>query len=180
MVRATTKADVIEAANAKFAHLRELIDSMSPEQQTAKFDFGEEFLEKRKEAHWARDRNLRDVLIHLYEWHELLLNWVHANQSGDKRPFIPEPYNWRTYGQLNIEFVLNHQSTSLDEAEMMVTQSHRAVMDMIDGFLNDELFLKRVFPWTGTSALGSYCVSATASHYEWAVKKLKAHLKTFA
>lgn len=25
--------------------------------------------------------------------------------------------------------------------------------------------------------LGSYCVSATASHYDWAMKKIKKHIK---
>jgi hypothetical protein len=32
----------------------------------AKDDYSED--EKKKEARWKRDKNLRDVLIHLYEW----------------------------------------------------------------------------------------------------------------
>ncbi|MDR0406186.1 MAG: ClbS/DfsB family four-helix bundle protein [Clostridiales bacterium] len=31
------------------------------------------------------------------------------------------------------------------------------------------------FSWAGTSTVGSYCVSATASHYGWAMKKIKRH-----
>ncbi|WP_297115142.1 ClbS/DfsB family four-helix bundle protein, partial [uncultured Porphyromonas sp.] len=31
--------------------------------------------------------------------------------------------------------------------------------------------------WTGTSILGAYCVSVTASHYDWAMKKIKKHIK---
>ncbi len=50
-------------------------------------------------------------------------------------------------------------------------------MALIDTFSNDELFTKGVFDWTGTTTLGSYCISATASHYDWAIKKLKAHIK---
>jgi hypothetical protein len=46
-----------------------------------------------KEAHWKRDKNLRDVLVHLYEWHQLLLNWFNSNQNGDTKTFLPEPYN---------------------------------------------------------------------------------------
>ncbi|MDE8687868.1 radical SAM protein, partial [Streptococcus gordonii] len=30
--------------------------------------------------------------------YKLLLNWVHSNQKGQEQPFLPEPYNWRTYG----------------------------------------------------------------------------------
>ena len=36
---------------------------------------------------------------------------------------------------------------------------------------------KCVYKWVGGSTLGSYFVSATASHYDWAIKKLKAHQK---
>ncbi|MDL2315205.1 ClbS/DfsB family four-helix bundle protein [Bacteroidales bacterium OttesenSCG-928-C19] len=36
----------------------------------------------------------------------------------------------------------------------------------IDSFTNDELFTKKYFPWTGTTNLGSYCISATSSRYD--------------
>ena len=32
------------------------------------------------------------------------LTWVHSNQEGHERPFLPEPYNWKTYGEMNIAF----------------------------------------------------------------------------
>ena len=116
-------------------------------EKTIPFDFTED--EKKKEAHWKRDKNLRDVLIHLYEWHQLLLNWVDANEKGKDKPFIPEPYNWKTYGD----------------------------MKLAETFTDEELFTKGVYPWVGGSTLGSYFVSVTASHYDWAMKKLKAHRK---
>ena len=49
-----------------------------------------------------------------------------------------------------------------------------AVVALIGKFTNEELFIKAYFPWTGTTSLGSYFVSATSSHYEWAIKKLRA------
>jgi hypothetical protein len=42
------------------------------------------------------------------------------------------------------------------------------------------LFSRSVYPWVGGSTLGSYFVSVTASHYDWAMKKLKAHKKNCA
>ena len=51
-------------------------------------------------------------------------------------------------------------------------------MALIETFSNEQLFAKSVFDWTGTSTLGAYCVSATASHYDWAIKKIKVHIKT--
>lgn len=178
MPRPTTKIDLITTADEQFSKLWQLIDSMSAEKQNASFVFSETFLEKRKEAHWKRDKNLRDVLIHLYEWHQLLLNWVDSNQNGEAKPFIPAPYNWRTYSKLNEEFIEKHQNTSLNEAKELLKNSHAEVLKMIETFTNEELFAKNTLPWTGTSTLGSYCVSATSSHYEWAIKKIKQHIKS--
>jgi hypothetical protein len=42
---------------------------------------------------------------------------------------------------------------------------------------HDELFAEKVLKWTGNSLLGAYCVSVTASHYDWAMKKIKLHIK---
>ncbi len=176
MPRATTKSDLLIAANEQFGKLWKLIDTMSNEQQNAAF--GSEMATAGKEAHWGRDKNLRDVLAHLYEWHRLLQNWINNNRGGNAKPFLQEPYNWKTYPQMNVGFWEKHQHTSLPDAKQMVKESHREVMALIETFSNDELFAKKMFDWTGTSTLGAYCVSATSSHYDWAMKKLKVHIKT--
>jgi len=176
MSRATTKTDLIIAANEQFDKLWKLIDTMSDGQQNA--TFADEMAAAGKEAHWSRDKNLRDVLVHLYEWHQLLLNWINANCNGEAKPFLPEPYNWKTYPAMNVEFWKKHQNTPLIEAKKMLKESHKNVIALIDPFSNDELFAKKSFAWTGTSTLGAYCVSATSSHYDWAIKKVKTHIKT--
>ena len=176
MARATTKIDLLESANGQFEKMLEIIDSMSDEQQVTTFT--QEMASAGKEAHWNRDKNLRDVLVHLYEWHQLLLNWVKANNNDERKPFLPEPYNWKTYPMMNVEFWKKHQNTSLAEAKAKLRESHKAVIAMIEQFSNDELFAKEALVWTGTSPLGAYCVSATASHYDWAMKKIKLHIKT--
>lgn len=175
MARPTTKKDLLEAANSNFEKMWQLIDSMTDQELNIEFDFSDDF--KKKEAHWKRDKNLRDVLIHLYEWHQLLVNWVQFNVSGNKKDFLPQPYNWKTYGEMNIVFWEKHQNTQLEDAKEILKESHKAVLGMIQPFSNDELFSKQIFDWTGTTTLGSYCVSATASHYDWAIKKLSAHIK---
>lgn len=173
MARPTTKKDLINAANSNFKQLTTFICSLTEEELSQPFDFSED--EKKKEAHWQRDKNLRDALIHLYEWHQLLLNWVSSNKNGEGKPFLPLPYNWRTYGEMNVEFYNKHQTTSLNDAKIMLEKSHDDVMKLADTYTNDELFSKDVYSWVGGSTLGSYFVSTTASHYDWAIKKLKAH-----
>ena len=175
MSRPTTKLDLIMAAEENYKKLNSLISNLTEDELSTPFDFTKD--DKKKEAHWRRDKNLRDVLIHLYEWHQLILNWVNANQNGELKPFIPSPYNWKTYGEMNMEFWEKHQKTSLLESKEMLNKSHEAVMSLVASLTNEELFSKHVFKWVGGSTLGSYFVSATSSHYDWAMKKLKAHQK---
>lgn len=176
MPRPTTKAELMQAANGQFEKMWEFIDSMGNDGKDAVFAFGDD--SKHKEAHWKRDKNLRDVLVHLYEWHRLLLDWVAANTSGNAKPFLPERYNWKTYGDMNVAFWEKHQSTSYEDAKEMILASHKKVLEMIDQFSDAALFEKAYFPWTGTTSLGSYCISATSSHYDWAIKKIKRYIKT--
>lgn len=70
MARPTTKQQLMEHSEENFAKLFDVINSMTAETQAKTFSFDD------------RDRNIRDVLAHLYEWHQLLLNWVKLNLSG--------------------------------------------------------------------------------------------------
>lgn len=178
MARPRTKAELLSAASEQFLKMQQLIATLTAEEQEAIFAFDEGFLIKQKESHWRRDRNLRDVLIHLYEWHQLLLRWVENNQRGEKMNFLPEAYNWRTYPQMNLEFWKRHQTTATGQALELLSESHQAVMTLMENCTNEELFEKMHFSWTGTSTLGSYCISSTSSHYDWAVKKIKQHIKS--
>lgn len=166
MARARTKEQLMMSSEENFRKLFELIDSMTIEEQEKPFSFED------------RDRNIRDVLVHLYEWHQLFLNWVNANKAGKNANFLPEPYNWKTYPKMNIEFWEKHQKTPYKEARTLLEKSHADIMKVIDSFSEEELFTKKFFPWTGNTSLGSYGVSSTSSHYDWAIKKIKNHKKS--
>ncbi|MDO1604621.1 ClbS/DfsB family four-helix bundle protein [Lactobacillus sp. YT155] len=175
MPRPKTKEELITASNTGFEKLFALLDSASPESLNGEFHFDSE---KNKEAHWQRDKNIKDALCHLYEWQELLINFVTANQKGMETSFLPAGYNWKTYGQMNIEFRDKHQKTTYDEAVQLLKNSHRECMNLLSDFSNDELFSKGVYKWTGGTTLGSYFTSSTSSHYDWATKKIRKYLKS--
>lgn len=174
MGRPVSKSELISLANENYNKLNEYILKMTDKELSTEFDFSN--LNK-SEAHWSRDKNLRDVLIHLYEWQNLLLNWISNNTKGIMKSFIPLPYNFKTYGQMNLEFWSKHQNTTLDEAKRLLDNSHNAVMKILEGFSNEELFNRNVYKWVGGSTMGSYFISVTSSHYDWALKKLKYHVK---
>jgi hypothetical protein len=179
MPRPHNKEDLLKAAQENYELLTKLIAGLSEKELNTPFDFSDH--PSKKEAHWSRDKNVRDVLIHLYEWHQLLLNFPKNNEGvTDKKSaiaFLPSEYSWKTYGAMNQMFWNRHQETSLETAKKMFAQSHTAAMKLIESYTNEELFTKKYFPWTGNAALGDYCVSDTSSHYDWAIKKIKAHKK---
>ena len=68
-------------------------------------------------------------------------------------------------------------STRKEDAKEMFQKSHKNILELTERFTNEELFSKNVYKWVGGTVLGSYFVSTTSSHYDWAMKKLKAHQK---
>jgi len=67
----------------------------------------------------------------------------------------------------------NYQNVTLNEAKKMLAKSHAEVMKRLKQHSDEELFTKKYYDWTGTTNLGSYFISATSSHYDWAAKQLK-------
>ena len=77
MARPTSKDELIVASARGYGKLAGFAASMTEGELAAPFDFSAD--KGKKEAHWSRDENLRDVLVHLHEWHRLLLEWVYID-----------------------------------------------------------------------------------------------------
>ena len=175
MSRPQTKQDLIDAATSTYNTLLKFIDSMTEEELNTPFDFSNQ--PSKKEAHWKRDKNVRDVLVHLHEWHQLSLNWIANNKKGIKKPLLMEGYNWKSYGDMNMVFWKNCQNMSQEEAMELFKTSHQQIMEIINSMSNEQLFARDAYDWTGGNCIGAYLTSNTSSHYDWAMKKLKAHRK---
>ena len=175
MPRPKNKEELITAANTNYEKLLTMIENRTDAEKEREYDFSSD--EKKKEAHWKRDKNLRDVLMHLHEWHLLLLAWLQNRENGSNKPFLMEGYNWKTYGDMNIVFYNRCQTISEEEALEKFKDSHKRVMEALDTFSQEELFTNTFYPWVGGSCIGGYFISTTSSHYDWAMKKMKAHKK---
>lgn len=88
MPRPKSKEKLITAANTNYEKLLAMIENRTGAEKENDYDFSAD--EKKKEAHWRRDKNLRDVLMHLNEWHLLLLEWVKNRENGSDKPFLME------------------------------------------------------------------------------------------
>lgn len=164
MARPASKEDLIRLSHENFSKLLELIEELPRNEQEAEFPEG------------TMNRNIRDVLAHLHHWHLLLLNWYKVGMAGEKPGMPAEGYTWKTSADLNRWIWKEYQATDLVTVKGLVQSSFEAVQDIICRHTDEELFEKRRYHWTGSTSLGSYLVSATSSHYDWAFKLIKKAL----
>ena len=82
MPRPKTKQELLNLSQSNYNKLQELIDTFEPQQQQVEYNFDNN-----------RDKTLRDIIVHLYEWHQLILTWIKKNSTGDLAKFLPEQYN---------------------------------------------------------------------------------------
>lgn len=163
-----TRQDLLIATRTRYDDIWTLIDALPADSKTMTFGFK------------GRDRNLRDVLIHLAAWQELYLQWSQTNLAGERRVrFLPKPYTWATCGRLSKKIQQENQAVSLGAAEKRWQKSHVQMVRQFEALTQEQLFVPGFFPWTGTRALGDYATLFTATRYAWAIKTLRHFRRQF-
>lgn len=156
MPRPTNRKELLAAIAQRFAELNARIDAMSQAQREREFRPG------------TMNRNVRDVLGHVHHWHLLFLDW-YAVGMADGEPHMPaEGYTWARTSELNRSIHARYVDVPLRTMRARLARSHAKVLAIAERHGNAELFTKQRYPWTGSTSLGAYLVSATSSHYEWA------------
>ncbi|MCM3358761.1 ClbS/DfsB family four-helix bundle protein [Psychrobacillus sp. FSL W7-1457] len=159
MMEKSEKEILLLNSNKAFESLLKIIESIPSRKRGTSIETNE------------RDKNFRDVLMHLYEWHVMLERWYREGMDGDI-PFMPAPgYKWNTIKLLNLQIWENYQEVTLAQAIKKVRLSHKRIMDLIESHTNEEIMTKRYYKWTKTSNLHSYFAANTSNHYSWAIKK---------
>lgn len=166
MPRPKTKDELVHLSQANYDKLFLLVDSFSPEEQNG--EFPPEFL----------NRNIRDVLAHLYHWHIMMLNWYEVGMRGEKPVMPAEGYTWKTTSDLNHWIQKHYCKTPLSEVRPLLDESHKKVRNLIQQHSNEELFEKKRYKWTGSTSLGAYFISNSSSHYDWAWKLIRKYQKS--
>lgn len=156
-----TKGELFEQSHNNYQKLNGLIDSFPDEQQTAEFLPG------------TLNRNIRDVLAHLYHWHLMLLDWYSIGITGKKPEMPAKGYSWKDTKRLNQDIWEMYKTQPLEEIRASLDTTHLELQTMIDGHTEIELFEKKRYVWTGSSSLATYIRSNTLSHYNWAYKLIR-------
>ena len=109
----------------------------------------------------------------------MLIRWYNEGTVKNGMPAVPgDGYTWRTLPDLNQKIWEKYQKVPLEDSKKMLRESHAVMMKMIGSHTDGELFSKNVYRWTRTTTLGAYFISCTSSHYDWAMNKIKVHIKT--
>lgn len=166
MSKVLTKQQLISMNHEKYEELLKVISIMSKEEKVANFPFED------------RDKNLRDVLIHLHEWHNMFFDWYDVGVKKDQIPDLPKKgYKWSNLSDLNKQIWIEYQDTTLEEAVELLSESHKKMVNIIETHTDIEIFERDYYAWTKPSNLASYLKANTYSHYNWATKKLKKYLR---
>jgi hypothetical protein len=164
MPRPTNKTELLELSEINFSKLLEFIDALSDEIKFGVYE-NDELND--------RDKTVADVVCHLHEWHVMMESWYTVGMSG-KKPAIPaEDVTWQALPILNRRIYEKYKGTELKDAIKLFKKSHSHMTALIEKHSDDELFTKKKYQWTGTTSLGAYLISATSSHYDWALKTIK-------
>lgn len=166
MPRPTNKEDLLFLADAKYHQLMQLIEQFSEQEQLGIFPFDD------------RDRNIRDVLAHLYEWQNMLIKWYSVGMKGEKAEIPASGFSWKMTPALNKQIWQHYQDTDLAKCKSWLENSHKKMLTMINLHTQQELYELKQYAWTRTTTLSAYFVSATSSHYDWAIKKIKKYQRT--
>lgn len=162
--RPTDKTGLLELSDAKLRKLLDFIESLPGELKDATFE-NDELND--------RDKTVADVVCHLHEWHQMMAQWYDVGMSGGKPAIPADDVTWKTLPVLNRRIYEKYEGTELSRAVMLLEQSHETMKSLIRRHTDEELFTKAKYAWTGSTSLGAYLISATSSHYDWALKTVR-------
>lgn len=163
MPRPVSKISLLQQTDVNYQKLQTEIAKLSPDEQT--------------NLKLVGDWSVKDVLAHLFAWQQMVLDWYHAGKRGEN-PITPSPkYTWKEIPALNEEIFQTYRGHSLADIQQKFLASHQETLTLIESLTDDELFTPKVYEWTKSTTLGSYFISATSSHYDWAYKEIRRGIK---
>ena len=165
MPRPKTKSELLNQSEKNFKGLNHLIDSLDEIKQIGEFPPG------------TMNRNIRDVLAHIYHWQLLFFEWYEIGMKGNKPEMPAKGHSWKSTPDLNREIWMKYQSADLTAIRSKLNGTHNKIQALIQSHTNEELFTKKKYKWTGSTSLGAYLISTTSSHYDWGLKLIRKSTK---
>ena len=111
MARPKSKKELLDLSTRFFLRFMDQVDGIYTEHGDADFPAG------------TMNRNMKDVMAHVHEWHNLMIAWYNIGMSGEKLKMPKEGYTWKTVPALNKVILETYKEesffwSSLRSAEM--------------------------------------------------------------
>ena len=164
MARPKTKDELLAQSQDKFEQLIGLIEPHSEAERA----------EPGVNGAWS----IKDVLAHLSGWHAMFFIWYEEGMAGGKAEMPAPGYKWSDTPALNEEIYQQHKDEEFAQIRTGLETSHARIMQIIASHSDEELFTKKRYKWTGSTSVGSYAISATSSHYQWAIDLIRKWSKS--
>ncbi len=159
---ATTKAELITLTQKEFTKLKALIDPITAE--TA-------------EAPTADDATIKDTILHRAHWIDLFFGWYRGGVAGEDVAVPADGYKWNQLKEYNAKVRVAEAATPWPEACTRIDDRHAALLSLIEGLDEAELYGPSPYPWTGKWTVGRYAEASGPSHYRSAAKYIRGCLK---
>jgi hypothetical protein len=159
MPRPKDKTQLLELSQENFEKLMNLVSGLD-----------QKVMEK---SGACEEWSVKDILAHLHAWHLMSLEWHEKGMKDGKADFLPEGYTWKDTPKLNEEIYQKYKDVGFQEILKRLKESHEKITGVIQSHTDEELFSKKYYKFTGSTSLGAYLISATSSHYEWAIGLIK-------
>lgn len=122
----------------------------------------------------GRDENIRDVLYHLYGWHQILIDLMKKNPNP---PIELRPgYTWKNLNELNYTIKKEAESFTLQQVLHRLDETHQNLMKVVQKLSNDTVNARGLYPFTAPSVLGEFIHECMGGHYQWAINTIEFHL----
>ncbi len=164
MPRPANKADLLDAAGLEFERLWNVVDTVPHADRETPGACGE----------WS----VKDLLAHLHAWHQMALRWEEEGSRGEKPAIPADGFTFAETPALNQAIYERHRNDAWGEVVLGLKRTHEALLTDIGSYGDEDLFTKKRFPWTRSTSVGAYMVSATSSHYAWASKLIRTYVKS--
>ena len=133
MPKPKDKSELVAMCSKNFDRLSNLLNNYSKEQLNK--EFPKQFM----------NRNVRDVLAHLYHWHLMFLEWYKVGMIGEKPEMPAKGYTWKQTPELNQAIQKLYSNTDLQNSQENLNRSHKKIQKIIDKHSNRELFEKKKY-----------------------------------
>jgi hypothetical protein len=166
------KADFFERTNEEWSKLQSLIDDLTDDQIKKVPSQRTGSMEKSGDS-WSA----KDILMHLYEWHNMAYGWYEQGLKNDK-VIMPAPgYKWSELPALNKKIYDTYKDTSVEQSKKKVKATHLKLINLIKSLSEEQFLEPGQYKWTTKYSLSTYLAGTLGAHYKWAHDTIKKNIK---